>query len=143
MAENSWDILGHKFHQNHSNRVISYRSSQYLQQKWLWLQSVGGWLLSTWLFCWHQHSGSMCGYSETRSRSNVWKEHMHTERHKYDKTRDKTFPLQILGLFASWFIWPCLDDNYLWHKMVYKMSQLFPTSSLDITNCFLKFTCFY
>ena len=51
------------------------------------------------LFCRHQHSGSVHGYSETRSRSNVRKEHTHTERHKYHKTH---FLLHILGLFASY-----------------------------------------
>ena len=39
-----WDILnavlGHRSHQNHSNRLISSEWSQHLQQKWLWLQSV-------------------------------------------------------------------------------------------------------
>ena len=42
---NSWDIssaiLGHKYHQNHSNR--SRKWSQHLQQKWL-IQSVNGWV---------------------------------------------------------------------------------------------------
>ena len=46
---NSWDILnailGHKYHQNLSNRVVSSECSQHLQQKWLWLQSVNGWVL--------------------------------------------------------------------------------------------------
>ena len=51
MVRNSWDILnailGHIHHQNHSNRVIYSEWSQHLQQKWLWLQSVNGWVLST------------------------------------------------------------------------------------------------
>ena len=39
------------------------------------------------------------GYSEIRSRSNVWKEQRHTEGHIYDYTH---FLLQILGLFLSY-----------------------------------------
>ena len=50
---------------------------------------MGEWIK---LFYWHQHSGSMHSYSEIRS--NVWKEHMHT-----DYTH---FLLQILGLFISY-----------------------------------------
>ena len=42
MDGNSWDILnailGNKYHQTHSNMVISSEWSQYLQQRWLWLQ---------------------------------------------------------------------------------------------------------
>ena len=72
-------ILGHKY-QNHSNRSKEW--SQHLQQKWL-IQSVNGWVDQ--LFYWHQHSGRVQGYSEIRSRSNVWKEHMHTEGHIYIK----------------------------------------------------------
>ena len=78
---NSWDIssaiLGHGY-QNHSNR--SHEWSQHLQQKWL-MQCVNGWVDPS--FYWHQHSGSVHGYSEIRSRSNVWKEHTHTEGHIY------------------------------------------------------------
>ena len=50
-----------------------------------------------------QHSGSVHGYSEIRSRSNVWKEHTHTEGHIYiyDYTH---FLLQILGLFISYIL---------------------------------------
>ena len=91
----SWDIssaiLGHKYHRNHSNRSSEW--SQHLQQKWL-IQSVNGWVDQ--LFYWHQHSGSLHGYSEIRSRSNVWKD---TEGHIYDYTH---FLLQILGLFVSY-----------------------------------------
>ena len=89
---NSWDIssaiLGHKYHQNHSNR--SSKWGQHLQQKWL--------IQSKWV------SGSIvlltsalrkpASYSEIRSRSNAWKEHTHT-----DYTH---FLLQILGLFISY-----------------------------------------
>ena len=41
-------ILGHRYHQNHSNRVISSEWSQHLQRKsvWLRLQSVNAWVLS-------------------------------------------------------------------------------------------------
>ena len=77
-----------------SNR--SSKWSQHLQQKWL-IQSVNGWVDQ--LFYWHQHSGSMQGYSEIRSRSNVWKEHTHIEGHIYDYTH---FLLQILGLLVSY-----------------------------------------
>ena len=56
-VRNSWDIsnamLGHKYHQNHSNRSSEW--SKHLQQKWL-IQSVNGWVDQ--LFYWHQHSGS-------------------------------------------------------------------------------------
>ena len=100
-------ILGHKYHQIHWNRVISSEWSQHLQQKWFWLQSVNGWVLSTRsiIFCWRQHSESVHGYSETRSGSNVWKEHTHTEGRKYDTAH---FLLQIVDLFASN---DCLDDS--------------------------------
>ena len=50
------------------------------------------------LFYWHQHSESVHGYSEIRSRSNVWKD---TEGHIYDYTH---FLLQILGLFVSYIL---------------------------------------
>ena len=60
--------------------IRSSEWSQHLQQKWL-IQSVNGWVDQ--LLYWHQHSGSVHGYSEIRSRSNVWKEHTHTEGHIY------------------------------------------------------------
>ena len=83
------------------------------------------------LFCRHQHSGSVHGYSETRSRSNVWKEHTHTEWHKYDKTHTFCCKFWVYSLrmaLFGWFWW------YLWPKMAYKMSQEFPTDSMDITR---------
>ena len=50
---NPWDILnailGHKYYQNHLDRVIIIRSSEWiehLQQKWL-IQSVNGRVLGT------------------------------------------------------------------------------------------------
>ena len=52
------------------------------------------------LFYWHQHSGSV-HYSEITSRSNVWKEHTHTEGHIYDYT---PFLLQILGWLVSYIL---------------------------------------
>ena len=69
-----------------------------LQQKWL-IQSVNGWVDQ--LFYWHQRSASVQGYLEIRSRSNVWKEHTHTEGHLYDYTH---FLLQIWGLFFSYIL---------------------------------------
>ena len=42
---------------------------------------VNGWVDQ--LFYWHQHSGRVQGYSEIRSRSNVWKEHRHSEGQVY------------------------------------------------------------
>ena len=87
MVRNSWDILkailGPGYHQNHSNMVVSSKWSQYLQQKCLRLvQSVHGWVLSTQLFCQHQPARRVHSYLETRPRSNVWKEHTHTEGYK-------------------------------------------------------------
>ena len=62
---NSWDIssaiLGHKYHQNHSNRSSEWR--QHLQQKWL-IQSLNGRVNQ--LFYRHQHSGSLHDYSEIK-----------------------------------------------------------------------------
>ena len=55
---------------------------------------MGGWVDQ--LFYWHQHSESVHGYSEIRSRSNAWKEHTHT-----DYTH---FLLQILGFFISYIL---------------------------------------
>ena len=43
----------------------------------------------------NEHTGSMHGYSEIRSRSNVWKKPTHTEGHVYDYAH-----FQILGLFV-------------------------------------------
>ena len=43
------------------------------------------------LFCQHQQSGSVHNYSKTRSRSNVWKEHTHTEGHKCEERKKITF----------------------------------------------------
>ena len=43
----------------------------------------------------------MQGYSEIRSRSNVWKEHTYIEGHIYDYAH---FLLQILGLFISYIL---------------------------------------
>ena len=109
-------ILGHKYYQNHSNRVTPSEWSQHLQQKWL--ITVCKWVSPQYtirrLFCRRQHSGSVHGYSETRSRSNVWKEHTH----KYDKTH---YLLQILGLFAPVDpVWMILTR--FWPKMAYKIS---------------------
>ena len=92
-------ILGHRYHLSHSNRIMSSEWSQHLQQRWVWLQfvRVKQWVSTRSLVCRHQHSGSVHCFSENRSRSNVWKAHMHTERHKHNKSH---FMLQILGLFA-------------------------------------------
>ena len=151
---NSWDILnailGHTYHQNHSNRVISSERSQHLQQHFDY--SLGKWVSSVHdrLFCRHQHSESMHGYLETRSKSNLWQEHMHTDRQQYDKTHFCckfmtgayahwqaknmikltfcwTFWVYLLHMTQfGWFWW------YLWPKMAYEMSQEFRTASLDI-----------
>ena len=66
-------ILGRKY-RNHRNRIISSVHDR--------------------LFCRHQHLGSVHGYSETWSRSNVWKEYTHTEGHKYDKSHFLDFRLK-------------------------------------------------
>ena len=106
-----WDILnailGHRYHQNQSNRAISSKWSQYLQQKLLWLQSVNGRVLSTRSFRRHQHPGSVHGYLETRSRSNVWKDHTHTEAAK-DTNMVK---LSVAKFGFTRFVWPCSDDS--------------------------------
>ena len=85
------------------------------------------------LFCWHQHLESVHDYSETRSRSNVWKEH--TEGYKCDKTHlcCRFWVYSLCMALFGWFWW------YLWPKMVYRMSQEFPTTSLDITNSPLSY----
>ena len=72
-----WDflsaILCHKYHSNHSNRVI-------ICSEWRQHLEMGEYTIdlfadiSTW---------SVHGYSETRSRSNVWKECTHNKGHKY------------------------------------------------------------
>ena len=56
--------------------VISSEWSQYLQQMLLRLQSVNEWMIDSFT----DVSTQEACYSETRSRSNVWKEHTHTER---------------------------------------------------------------
>ena len=65
-VKNSWDIsgaiLGHKYHQNHSNRSSEW--NQHLQQKWL-IQSVNGWVDQ--LFYWHQDWGSYMFYWPQKS----------------------------------------------------------------------------
>ena len=89
------------------------------------------------LFCRHQHSGNVHGYSESRTRLNIWKKHTHTDGHKYDKTHFLSFCCNFwvyslrMTLFR-WFWW------YLWHKLVYKMSQECPTTYWDIQKCSLN-----
>ena len=61
----------------------------------LTIQPVNG-QVDQWFYQ-HQHTGSMHGFSEIRSRSNVWKKHTHTEGHIYDYAH---FLLQNLGLFV-------------------------------------------
>ena len=97
-------ILDHRYDQNHSDWVIFSEWCQYLRQKCLWLQPVNGWVLTVHerLFCWRQHSGSIYGSSETRSRSNVWKEQ--------DTSKIKlTFRVADFGFIH--YLWPCLVDS--------------------------------
>ena len=56
--------------------------------------------MGEWINCFTDISTK--GYSEIRSKSNVWKEHIYIERtHIYDYTH---FRLQILGLFVSYVL---------------------------------------
>ena len=98
---NPWDILnailGHKYYQNHLDRVIIIRSSEWsehLQQKWL-IQSVNGRVLSTIDSFADISTREACTItqSEIRSRSNVWKE------------------LSVANFGFIHFVWPCLDDS--------------------------------
>ena len=84
------------------------------------------------LFCRHQHSGSVHGYSETRSSSKTWKAHTPTLKTVKDTNTVKlTFCCKFwvyslnITLF-EWFWW------YLWHEMAFKMPHEFLTASLDI-----------
>ena len=110
MVRNSWDILntilGHIHHQNHSNRVIYSEWSQYSQQKWLWLQSVNGLVLSTQSIVLQMSALRKCApYSETRSRSTVWKKHTHTE----GQTWWNSISVAKFGFIH--FVQLCLDDS--------------------------------
>ena len=58
-------------------------------------------------FCRHQLLGSVHAYSETRSRSTVWKEYTHDKGQKHGI--ELIFPPQIVGFMH--FVWPCLDDS--------------------------------
>ena len=73
----------------------------------------------TWIQCRYQHSGSVHDYSESRSRSNVWKEHG---------------TLKDTNMIKLTFCWKCWVYSlrmtlfgrfrwYSWPKMAYKMSQ--------------------
>ena len=113
------------------NWVISSEWSQYLQQKWFWYSLLmGESSVHDRLFCRHLQSGSAHSFSKTRSRSNVWKEHTHTEGHKCEKTH-LLLQIWVYSLRITLFGWFWL---YLSHKMSYKISQEFPTASLDITD---------
>ena len=78
---------------------INQTASYLMNKKWVLLQSVKGELsIHYQMFCRHQHWGSLHGYSETRSRSNVNGAFKHTKRHSYDKTHFSVRPHDCLHL---------------------------------------------
>ena len=151
---NSWDswdilnaILGHKYHQNHSKTgVTSSEWSQHLQQKWLWSQSVNGWVRSTRSTVFADISTQeACSCSETRPSLEVGI--CTLKDTKYDQTH---FSVANFGFIH--FVWPCLvdsddicdlsqvmddsDDIILCSDLLWRIKcprTEFPTASLDIT----------
>ena len=133
-VENSSDILDanvdHKY-QNHSNRVIASALSEHFQHEWLWM-TVCKWVSP-------QHTIVL-------PISAPWKHAQFLGNSIYIKcpevayTHWKTYNYMIkLTFYCSfwvysfnmtlfrWFWW------YLWPEMASKMSQEFPTASLDVT----------
>ena len=100
-------ILCHKYNPNHSNRVISSEWSQHLEM---------GTIVFLFVFCRHRHLGSVHGYAETRSRSNVWKEYTHNKRQKYGIELTFCWNCCVYALrmtLFGWFLW------YSWPAMAY------------------------
>ena len=112
-------------------QVISSEWSQHLQQKWFWLQSVNGWVLST--------RSIVLPTSAFRKRARLLRNYIWIKCLKgaYAHWRTQIWYsslsfancgfIRFVWLFG-WFGW------YLWPKMAHKMSQEFPTVSLDITE---------
>jgi len=95
--------------------------AQICNKKWTWLQTCERWLVSTRSIVSrrHQHWGSV--HVVTRKlHLGQTSEHVHTDRHKYDKKSLLLLLKQIMALFTiyialfGWFWW------YLWPKMAYK-----------------------
>ena len=135
-CQNSWNILNaildHKYQQNHWNRIISREWHQPLQQKLTLIQSV--WVSPQYkIDCFANVStqeACMITPAETRSRSNVWKEHI-------IRTLKDTNMIKLTFCCKLWVYLLCVTPfgwfwwYNLWPKMAFKMSQEFLTASLD------------
>ena len=123
----SWDILNamlcHKYHPNHSNRVICSEWRQHLEMGEYTIYFFAD--ISTWK------------RARSRSRSNIWKKHTHTEGHKCDTFF--WFLFFFLNDFFFFFFFFALYDPLWMILLIFgksngvKMSEEFPTAFLDIT----------
>ena len=97
------------------------------------------------LFCRHQHSGSVHGFSETRSRSNVWKEHTHTEGHKWLKCDKNSLSFANFGFIR--FVWPSLDESNDIRDLKWRTKRLWsfrpPRWILPISALFTRVVQYY
>ena len=125
----SWDILNailcHRYHPNHSNRVIYSEWRQHnLEMGEYTIDLFAD--ISTWETC-----------TETRFRSNIWKEYTH------NKGQTSLF-VQIVGFTR--FVWPCLDDSddirdLQWRINLEKIVDCCPMRVMEWSNR-LRYSCF-
>ena len=89
-----------------------------------WLQYVNGWVLSTQLFCPHQHVTHKLDLDQMSERS------ISTLKDTYMIKLTfccKCWVYLLSMTLFEWFWW------YMWPKMAFKMFQEFPTISLNIS----------